>query len=156
MQLHLPSSKLSYLKKMLAECIQLGSMTKKNLQRLTGLLQFATKVVCPGIPLLRRLYALQQIGNHPDHFLHLNQAARVGIMWWYVFTERWNGISMLWDLGMCKVQFQVYSYASGLWGWEAVQDHLWLQLKLTPKLQHLSIALKDLIPVVLAAVTFGY
>ena len=73
-------------------------------------------------------------------------------MWWYVFTERWNGISMLWGLGMCEVQLQVYSYASGLWGWEPVQDHLWLQLKLTPKLQHLSIALKELIPVVLAAV----
>ena len=80
MQLHLPSSKLSYLKEMLAECVQLRSMTKKNLQRLTGLLQFATKVVRPGRPFLRRLYALQEVGNHPDHFVRLNQAARADIM----------------------------------------------------------------------------
>ena len=36
LQLHLPSSKLSNLKETLAECIQLRSMTKRNLQRLTG------------------------------------------------------------------------------------------------------------------------
>ena len=156
MQLRLPSSKLSYLKVMLAECIQLcRSMTKKNLQRLMGVLQFATKVVRPGRPFLRRLYALQEVGNHPDHFVRLNQAARADIMWWYVFTERWNGISMLWDLGMCQVQLQVYSDASGSWGCAAVQDHHWLQLKWTPKFQHLSIAIKELIPVVLAAATFG-
>ena len=155
MQLRLPSSKLSHLKKMLGECVQLRSMTKKNLQRLTGLLQFATKVVRPGRPFLRRLYALQEVGNHPDHFVRLNQAARADIMWWYVFSERWNGISMLWDLGMSRVQLQVYSDASGSWGCAAVQDHLWLQLKWTPKLQHLSIAIKELIPVVLAAATFG-
>ena len=129
---------------------------KKNLQRLTGVLQFATKVVRPGRPFLRRLYALQEVGNHPDHFVRLNQAARADIMWWYVFTERWNGISMLWDLGMCQAQLQVYSDASGSWGCAAIQDHHWLQLKWTPKFQNLSIAIKELIPVVLAAATFGY
>ena len=103
-QSHLPSSKLSYLKEMLAQCIQLRSMTKKNLQRLTGLLQFVTKVVRPGRPFLRRLYSLKQLGNHPDHFVCLNQAARADITRWNVFTERWNNISMLWDLGMYKVQ----------------------------------------------------
>ena len=88
LQLRLPSSKLSNLKETLAECIQLRSMTKRNLQRLTRLLQFATKVVRPGRPFLRRLYALQEVGSHPDHFVRLNQAARADIMWWYVFTER--------------------------------------------------------------------
>ena len=59
-------------------------------------------------------------------------------------------------MGMCGVQLQVYSDTSGLWGCAAVQDHLWLQLKWTPKLQHLSIAIKELIPVALAVATFGY
>ena len=87
LQLRLPSSKLSNLKETLAECIQLKSMIKRNLQRLTGLLQFATKVVRPGRPFLRRLYALQEVGSYPDHFVCLNQAARADIMWWYVFRE---------------------------------------------------------------------
>ena len=63
---------------------------------------------------------------------------------------------MLWDRGMCQVQLQVYSDALGSWGCSAVQDHHWLQLKWTPKFQHLSIAIKELIPVVLATATFGY
>ena len=58
LQLHLPSSKLALLKETLAACICLRTMTKRDLQRLTGLLQFATKIVHPGRPFPRRLYAL--------------------------------------------------------------------------------------------------
>ena len=155
-QLRLPSSKLFNLKDTLAECIQLKSMTKRHLQKLTGLLQFATKVVRPGRPFLRRLYALQEVGNHPNHFVRLNQAARADLMWWYIFTERWNGISLLWDLGLTGAHLQTWSDASGSWGCGAFQGPLWLQLQWTPKLQHLSIAIKELIPVVLAAATFGH
>ena len=74
-------------------------------------------------------------------------------MWWYIFTERWNGISLLWDLGLSKAHLQVLS---GSWGYGAFQDPLWLQLQWTPRLQLLSIAVKELIPVVLAAATFGH
>ena len=80
LQLRLPSSKLASLKEILAECIQVRTMTKRYLQRLTGLLQFATKVVHPERPFLRRLYALQEVGNHPNDFVRLNQAARADIM----------------------------------------------------------------------------
>ena len=156
LQLRLPNSKLSTLKDTLAECTQLKSITKRNLQRITGLLQFATKVVRPGRPFLRRLYALQEVGSHPDHFVRLSQPARADIMWWYIFTERWNGISLLWDLGLSKAHLQVLSDASGSWGCGAFQDPLWLQLQWTPRLQLLSIAVKELIPVVLAAATFGH
>ena len=69
LQLRLPNSKLSTLKDTLAECTQLKSITKRNMQRITGLLQFATKVVRPGRPFLRRFYALQEVGSHPDHFV---------------------------------------------------------------------------------------
>ena len=77
-QLHLPRNKLSNLKETLAACIQHRTMTKRNLQNLTGLLQIATKVVHPGRLFLRRLHALQEMGSHPHHFIH--QAARADIM----------------------------------------------------------------------------
>ena len=57
---------------------------------------------------------------------------------------------------MANVHLQIYSYASGSWGCGAYQGHQWLQLEWTPRLQHLSIAIKELIPVVLAAATFGH
>ena len=156
LQLCLPSSKLASLKETLAACICLKTMTKIDLQRLTGLLQFATKVVHPGRPFLRRLYALQDIGNHPNYFVHLNQADRADIMWWYIFVEKWNGISLLWDLGMVDAHEQVYSVASRSWGCGAYQDPYWFQLEWSPRLLQLPIAVKELIPVVLAAATFGH
>ena len=63
--------------------------------------------------------------------------------------ESWNGISLLWDLGLVKNDLQVYSDASGC---AAVVTPHWLQLCWTPRL---SIAIKELIPVVLAAASFG-
>ena len=77
-------------------------------------------------------------------------------MWWYIFVERWNGISLLWDLGMVDAHEQVYSDASGSWGCGAYQDPYWFQLEWSPRLLQLPIAVKQLIPVVLAAATFGH
>ena len=77
-------------------------------------------------------------------------------MWWHIFVDKWNGISLMWDLNMTEFQIQVFSDASGSWGCGVVQDFHWLQLEWNSRLQHLSIAVKELIPVVLAAATFGH
>lgn len=52
------------------------TMLKRDLQRQTGLLQFATSVVKPGRPFLRQLHAIQDIGHHPTHNVRLNVSAR--------------------------------------------------------------------------------
>ena len=97
------------LKESLRDSVLRRTISKKELQRLTGLLQFATKVVRPGRPFLRRLYAMQEIGSHPNHFIRLNLPARADIMWWYIFMEEWNGVSLLWDLGLQVPNLQVYT-----------------------------------------------
>ena len=95
-------------------------MSKCNLQSLTGLLQHATKVVRPGRPFLHRLYALQNIGSLPTYHIHWNQAARADITWWFLFVERWNGLSIAWDLH--KEMLSRYHsvlrciWLMGLWG----------------------------------------
>ena len=73
LQLRLPTDKLDKLKSELSRCILRHSITKRELQGLVGLLQFATKVIRPGRPFLRRLYAMQDIGSH---HIRLNMAAR--------------------------------------------------------------------------------
>ena len=72
LQLRLPSDKLANLKDSLNDSIHSRSMSEKDLQKLTGLLLFATKVVHPGRPFLRRFYTMQEIGSHPNHFIRLN------------------------------------------------------------------------------------
>ena len=52
LQLRLPSDKLSRLKSELSRCCHRRSISKWELQSLTGLLQFASKVICPGHPFI--------------------------------------------------------------------------------------------------------
>ena len=144
------------LKALLAAYIGHISIPKKKVERLTGILQFACKVVWPGRPFLCRLYALQEVSSHPRHLVRLNKPARVDIIWWHLFVERWNGISLLWDLGLVKNDLKVYSNASGSWGRAAFQHPHWFQLGWNPRLCHLSITVKELIPAILAATLFGH
>ena len=58
LQLRLPQEKLLNLKELLSYNVLCKSMTKKDLQKLAGLLQFSIKVVRPGRPFLCRLYAM--------------------------------------------------------------------------------------------------
>ena len=154
-QLRLPKDKLASLKDSLSGMVERRTITKKDLQRLTGLLQFATRVVRPGRPFLRRLYAMQDIGSHPNHFIRLNLPARADIMWWHIFMEEWNGVSLLWDLGLQAPDIQVYTDASGNWGCRVFLDPKWFHLEWSSRLRPLSIAVKEMCPVVLAAATFG-
>ena len=151
----LPEEKLSRLKQELSRCSLRKTITKRELQSLTGLLQFATKVIRPGRPFLRQLYAMQSIGSHPGHHIRLNAAARADIMWWYLFAEEWNGISMLWDSSTLLPEFNVFSDASGSWGCGAYWGFRWFHFSWTDHLQLLPIAVKELIPVVVAAALFG-
>ena len=156
LQLRLPSDKLSRLKSELSRCCHRRSISKRELQSLTGLLQFASKVIRPGHPFICRLYAMQDIGSHPDHFIRLNLPARADILWWYLFAEDWNGISMFWDVSKYTADITISSDASGSWGCGAFWKSKWFHFPWPSSLQGLWIATKELIPIVVAAAPFGH
>ena len=149
------SNKLQRLQSELSRCIYRRSITKGELQILTGLLQFATKIIRPARPFLKQLYAMQDIGSDPEHHVRLNSSARADILWWYLFATDWNGISMLWDSGKLLPEFNVVSDASGTWGCGAYWDGKWFHFQWPSILQSLNIAIKELITVVVAAASFG-
>ena len=154
-QLRLPRDKLYRLKDQLTAAVSRKCLPQHELQSLTGLLQHATKVVRPGRPFLHRLYALQNVGSHPAHHIRLNAAARADITWWYLFVERWNGLSIAWDLKQCNPDITVHSDASGGWGCGAYSGNSWFQLEWPPQAKDFSIAIKELFPVVISAALFG-
>ena len=153
--MRLPREKLSKLKYQLKRAICHRSVPKEELKSLTSLLQFATKVVRSGRPFLRRLYALQAVGSQPDYLVRLNLPAQADVLWWFIFVEQWNGISLLWDLGLQTPSIKVHSDASGSWGCGTYSQSNWFQLQWTSRLTLPSIAVKELIPVVIAAATLG-
>ena len=62
---------------------------------------------------------------------------------------------MLWDVSFLQPQFTLVSDASGSWGCGAYWGSQWFHLQWPAGLQALSIAVKELIPVVIAAALFG-
>jgi len=71
-QLRLPLRKLFKLKQELTHCLHRKCISKRELESLAGLLQFASKVIRPGRSFLRQIYAMQSIGAHPGHHVRLN------------------------------------------------------------------------------------
>ena len=72
-QLCLSVKKLLQLKHTLTHCLLRKSVAKWELESLSGLFQFATKVIRPGHSFLRQLYALQSVGSHPNHHVRNGQ-----------------------------------------------------------------------------------
>ena len=58
---------------------------------------------------------MQSIGSHPEHHVRLNAAAKADIVWWHLFAEEWNGISILWDNSALLPEFNIFADASGSW-----------------------------------------
>ena len=79
---------LQNLKEELSKALQVvskrGAITKKALESLTGLLQFAKKVIWPRRSFLGRLYALKDVGSDPFHYIMLNAPAQADILWWHL------------------------------------------------------------------------
>ena len=94
LQIRLPPEKLSNLQAQLAHAVSHKCITKNSLQSLTGLLQPATKVIRPGRAFLRRLYALQSVGNSPSHHIGLSSAAWGGYIM-VVCLRKWLEWSLL-------------------------------------------------------------
>jgi len=107
MQLCLPRDKLEKLKRQLKWATFCRLIPKEELESLVGLLQFATKVVRPGRPFLRRLYALKDVRSQPDHLVGLSLPAKADILQWHIFVDAWNGISLLWDIGLQEPNLKV-------------------------------------------------
>ena len=157
LQLRLPEEKLGRLKTLLESTTGKKSLRQRDLQSLVGLLQHAAKVVKPGRSFMRRLHALLSYNAgqpKPAHYIRLNTAARADILWWRTFVEEWNGISMVWVSNAQEPDIQVWSDASGQWGCGAHCLPQWFVFEWTPRLITKSIQVKEMFPVVAAAL-FG-
>ena len=75
--------------------------------RVTGTLWMLchAKVVRSGRTFLRRMFELLKGTSKKQHFIHLNTSFHSDLMWWNLFLESWNGISMLEDPAWKSVPF---------------------------------------------------
>ena len=156
-ELRLPVEKLRKLKASLVGWIRRKRCTKRELLSITGQLQHAARVVKQGRSFLRHLFDLSMSVEGMDHHVHLNAEARSDLAWWHEFVECWNWVSLMVALGIQEASATLTSDASGQWGCGAFWEERWFQLPWndTQCPQKANIAVKELIPVVVATALWG-
>jgi len=169
--LRLPPTKLNRLKALLASWLNKRAATKQELQSIIGHLNHAATVVRPGRAFTRGLIEASKLPKLPSQWVRLDAVCRADIAWWQVFLETWNGTSMMPPPHHSTV---CTSDASGAWGCGAVTGNQWFQLPwagtvsptsptpgvITSSPSHRptinSIAVKEMIPVVISAAIWGH
>ena len=155
MILRLPASKLDELRLLVAQWQGKKFCVKKDLHSLVGKLQQASKVVRSGQTFLRRMFELLKGTSKKQHFIRLNTSFRSDLMWWNLFLESWNGISMLEDPAWKSAPFHLCTDASGSFGCGAWSGHSWFQYSWPECFKQQSIAVKELLPIVMACMVWG-
>ena len=152
LQLRLPDAMLKELHSTLQQWRVRKSCTKRELLSLIGQLHHASAVVKPSRTFLCRLIDLSTTVGKLHHHIRLTNSSRSDIEWWCAFLVMWNGVSFLPPL---EPHSHVESDASGSWGGAAIWGNQWFQVKWSNSWKSLSIAVKELLPILLAAATWG-
>jgi hypothetical protein len=139
----------------------------KELQSLTGKLNFACGVVRRGRAYLRRLIDMQHkfkstAGATASSRHHLTHAARADVRWWRDFLVDWNGRGLLFDLEWTtSTTIQLFTDACKE-GYGAAYGNRWLrgvwseeQLQQAMRKEELSIPYLELRALVYAAAAWG-
>ncbi len=156
-ELRLPEDKLSRLRDLLEEWKSRKCCTRKELESLIGLLNHACKVIRAGRSFLRRMIDLLHSVHRPPASripIRLSQGFRADLAWWEEFLTTWNGISFL-EPPSSLPKIHLYTDASGSWGCAAWCGENWLHTQWDTQAESLSIAEKELIPIVLACQAWG-
>ena len=154
-ELRLPADKLERLLQTTSEWLTRRSCTRRELESLIGVLQHACKVIRPGRAFLRRAIALLCVAKQPHHHIRLNNEFRSDLMWWSVFGSHWNGAALLTTPHTANLII-VTSDASGSWGCGAWSGSAWFQLQWDAATALKQIAIKEMIPIIIAAAIWGH
>ena len=116
----------------------------------------ACKVVRPGRSFLHRMNDLLHAIHHPHNSttpIRLNNGFRSDLSWCHQFVQQWNGVSFLSPPSHLP-SLEMTSDASGSWGCGVWHNNSWFQLCWDERAHPLSIAEKELIPIILGCATW--
>ena len=147
----LPYDKLSRLRTMLEQLRHAKNIQAlRSFQSLVGYLVHASKVLLLGKAFLNQLFTIQSI-LQPGQICQLNLDARADLASWYAQCSLWSGSSVSQFLLLQQPAHHIYTDASGSWGCSALAFPHWFQLQWQRSLPAMSIAFKELLPIVVAA-----
>ena len=109
-------------------------------------------LVRPGRAFLRGLIDASSSVDSLEHRVHLTSEARAEVAWWHTFLQVWSGVSVL---PPEAPSYYISSDASGSWGCGVIFNNLWIQLPWPVEWAQVSIAPKELTPIVFAVALWG-
>ena len=153
----LPQEKLLKLRNLIDSWSERRWCRREELESLVGHLHHAAKVVWPGRTFLRRMINLLCCFRNRDHPIRLNTEFQRDLRWWNNFLESWNGVTFWLYPGMEPLaSIEVTSDAAGSLGYGAFFNQEWFNGLWSVRQRPLSIAYKELFPIVIAAHVWGH
>ena len=156
MEARLPEVKLQKCRKLLTDFHKRRKVTLRELQSLTGLLNFTCSVVLPGRAFLRRLFDLTKGVRRPHHRIHLTKACRKDISVWLNFLENFNGRTFfLEEQWFSRAPLKLCTDAAGSKGYGAIFGRHWFYGEWPDSWKTLNIAFLELFPIALSLHVWG-
>ena len=153
----LPLDKIDKCLSVISDFLTRKKVTLKELQSLTGLLNFACSVVVPGRAFLRRLIDLTIGIRSPYHYTKLNREVKSDLKLWQSFFASFNGRSFfLEDVWDSSDKLELYTDAAGSLGFGAVFGRKWCYGKWPNSWLHQNIAMLEFYPIVLSLHLWGH
>ncbi|XP_077319609.1 uncharacterized protein LOC143942234 [Lithobates pipiens] len=159
MQASLPPDKLTRIRTVLRDFTHARTCTKRQLQSLLGMLNFAMRIIPQGRSFVSRLLALLSHSQDPEQVLSLDSAAMADLAMWEEFLSSWNGVS-LFVPSVSALSPRVVTDAAASTGFAAIFGNLWLAAPWPPQILAIpgfteTSSLFELYPIVAAAHTWG-
>lgn len=155
MQLSLPDDKVQAARQTVDNMFRKKKVQLRELQSLIGVLNFACRVIVPGRAFLRRLINLTRGVTKPHYFIKLDKEARKDLAAWKLFLDHFNGRFLcLPNRWSSSDNIKLFSDACGF-GFAAIFGTNWIQGSFPESWKTINIAIKELLPIVLAVRVWG-
>ena len=156
LQARLPAKKRDRIVTLLDEWAAKRFCKRCELESLISHLHHACKVAPQGRTFLRRMINLLSAFRREDHPIRLNQEFRRDLTWWRELFQTWDGLCFFCMPTWAPLpDFQVSSDAAGSLGYGAIFKSHWFSGAWSAAQSSLSIAYKELYPIVVAAYLWG-
>jgi hypothetical protein len=140
MEARLPVDKLSYLADLLYKWYSKTHCTLRELQELTGYLQFCSQIIPFSMAFLRSLFDFSSSFKSSFARRRITRPARRDISWWLTYSSAWNDVHFI---APDRPVLHVYTDASGSKGAGGVLDSQWFSCRIPRRYSKRDIQVKE-------------
>lgn len=159
MECRLPDEKVVDLREVVLRARSARKIQLRDLQSLLGKLNFACRIIPMGRVFCRRL-AMSTAGvRSPSHYIRLPAVVREDLSVWVSFLDSFNGRSLFLDGPMSNIDLELFTDASGAYGFGAYFQGEWCASSWPDSWRERglcsNLALLELFPLVVSLVLWG-